>query len=172
MRPSRSLVALLVAVVSAALIGYALFGGSDEDRILARLKELAHAVETVEDESILFRRARVNRAFKDGLEPNASLTAPELPSTTGIKELVELATVAAGAFGQMTLSVGETDIHIDRAAHEAHAVSLVTLTAARGGELRREKRHVRFVLHQSGGDWRVAVIDVEPLSEDQPEARP
>jgi len=172
MKLDRSRIALVVTLGSAVLLGYALLGSSDEDRILARLKELAHAVETREDENLVFRRARVNSAFKDGLEPNASLAAPELPATTGINELVELATLTGRAFGEVTLSIGETDVHIDHDAHEARAVSLVTLTAARGGELRREKRHVRFALHESGGDWRVSAIDVEPRSDEQPEARP
>jgi hypothetical protein len=172
MKLSRTHLALLLTVGSAALLVYALFGDSDEEKIMARLRELAHAVETRSDESIVFRQARVNRTFKEALEQNVSLRAPELPSTTGIPELTKLAAVAPQGFGEIALSVGETDIRIDDDANLARAVSLVTLTGSRGGELRREKRHVRFTLHESGGEWRVVEIDVEARSNEQPEARP
>lgn len=172
MKLSRTHLALGLTLASGALLVYALVGDSDEEKIMSRLRELAHAVETQSDESIVFRQARVNKTFKEALEANVSLRAPELPSTTGVPELVKLATVAPQGFGEIGLSVGETDIRIDGDAHLARAVSLVTLTGSSGGELRREKRHVRFTLHESGGDWRVVEIDVEARSNEQPEARP
>jgi hypothetical protein len=172
MRLSRTHLALGLTVGSAALLAYALFGDSDEEKIMARLKELAHAVETRSDESIVFRQARVNRTFKEALEQTVSFRAPELSTTTGIPELSKLAAVAPQGFGEIALTVGETDIRIDDEANLARAVSLVTLTGSRGGELRREKRHVRFTLHESGGEWRVVEIDVEARSNEQPEARP
>jgi hypothetical protein len=172
MKLSRTHLAVGLTVASLSLLGYALFGDSDEEKIMARLKELAHAVQTRSDESIVFRQARVNDTFKDALEPQVSLRAPELPTTTGIRELVKLATVAPQGYGEIALTVGETDVRIDDEANLARAVSLVTLTGSRGGELRREKRHVRFTLHESGGEWRVVEIDVEARSNEQPEARP
>jgi hypothetical protein len=172
MKLSRTHFALGLAAVSAGVLLYALFGSSDEAEIMARLKELARAVETRSDESIVFRQARVNRTFKEALEPNVSLRAPELPTTMGIPDLTKLATIAPQGFGEIALSVGETDIRIEDAAKLARAVSVVTLTGSRGGELRREKRHVRFTLHESGGEWRVVEIEVEARSNEQPEARP
>jgi hypothetical protein len=172
MKPSRTHLALGLTVVSAGVLAYAIFGSSDEAEIMARLKELASAVETRSDESIIFRQARVNRTFKEALEPNVSLRAPELPTTMGIPELTKLATIAPQGFGEIALSVGETDIRIDDEANLARAVSVVTLTGSRGGELRREKRHVRFTLHESGGEWRVVEVDVEARTNEQPEARP
>jgi len=70
----------------------------------------------------------------------------------------------------VTVSVGATDIHVEGAL--AHAVSQVTLTGSRGGELRREQRNVRFELRRAGRDWRVGAIEVEAQREAQPEARP
>jgi hypothetical protein len=172
MKLSRTHLALALVVGSLLLLGYALLGGSDEEEIMARLKELAHAVETRSDESVIFRQARLNSVFKEALEETASLRAPELPATTGVQELVKLATLAPQGFGEVALSVGETDIRIDDDAHLARAVSVVTLTGSRGGELRREKRHVRFTLHESGGDWRVVEIEVEARTNEEPEARP
>jgi hypothetical protein len=172
MKLSRTHLALGLTAVSAGVLAYAIFGSSDEAEIMARLKELSRAVETRSDESIIFRQARVNRTFKEALEPNVSFRAPELPTTMGIPELTKLATIAPQGFGEIGLSVGETDIRIDDEANLARAVSVVTLTASRGGELRREKRNVRFTLHESGGEWRVVEVDVEARGNEQPEARP
>jgi ketosteroid isomerase-like protein len=168
---NRSRIALVVVIASVALLAYVIFGASDEDQILARLKELASAVETKTDETnIILRTARINGVFKEGLEPTVTLTAPELQSQSGIRELATLAGQAPQVYGDLTLSIGSTDIHVEGAA--ARAVSQVTLTGTRGGELRREQRNVRFELKQSGGEWRVSAIDVEAKSEAQPEARP
>jgi len=169
---SRSHLALGLALLAAVVLGFAIFSDSDEDLILARVKELASAVETKEGESIIFRRARIGGVFKEALEPTVTLTAPELPTTTGIKELADLASIAPRAYGELGLSVGETDIQIEKAANQARVVSRITVTGSAGGELRREARHVRFLFHESGGDWRVTSIDVDRRSDDQPEARP
>jgi ketosteroid isomerase-like protein len=163
--------AVLSIVVSAALLAYVAWGGSDEDKILARLKELARAIETRTDETnVVLRTARINGIFKQALEPAVTFTAPELEAQTGIRPLAVLAGQAPESFGDVTVSVGATDIHIEGSI--AHAVSQVTLTGSRGGELRRDQRNVRFELRRSSGDWRVNAIDVGPKSEAQPEARP
>ena len=168
---TRSRVALAVIVGSLALLAYVIFGGSDEDKILLRLKELANAVETKPDETnVILRTARINGVFKQGLEPTVAFSAPELQSESGIQNLATLAGQAPQAFGELTLSIGATDIHVEGAV--AHAVSQVTLTGTRGGELRRDRRNVRFELKRSGGEWRVNSIDVEATKEEQPEARP
>lgn len=163
--------ALALIAVSVAVLAYVVWGGSDEDKILARLKELAHAIETRPGETnVLARTARINGVFKDALEPTVTFSAPELSGTSGIRPLALLAAQAPESFGDITLAVGATDIHVEGAV--AHAVSQVTLTGARGGELRREQRNVRFELKRAHTAWRVAAIDVEPQKEAQPEARP
>ena len=113
MRISRTHVALAAIAASLALLAYALLGSSDEDRIHARLKELANAVETKEGENFIFRTARLNGVFKEALEPNATLTAPELPTTTGTQQLASLGGQAANFATEFRVSVGETDIRID-----------------------------------------------------------
>jgi hypothetical protein len=167
---SRKYLAIGVIVASLALLAYALFGASDEERIMTRLKELASAVETKEGENLIFRTARLNRAFEEALDPNARLSAPELPSTTGRKELAALAGGATRFSPNFQVSLGETDVRIDGG--EARVVSVVTLTGTQEGELRRDQRHVRFSLRKSGSDWQVTSIDVQARSEDDPEARP
>ena len=167
---SRTHVAVGVIVASLLVLVYALLGSSDEDRIVTRLKELASAVETKEGESLIFRMARINGAFKEALTTNAALSAPELGTTTGQKELAMLAGQANRFSSTFQVSIGETDVRID--GDEARVVSVVTLTGLQEGELRRDLRHVRFLLRKSEGDWKVASIDVQARSEDQPEARP
>ena len=162
---------LALVAASLALLAYVVFGGSDEDKVLARLREVARAVETRSDETNpLLRTARINGVFKEALEPDVTFTAPELGSVSGARALAVLAAEASANFGDVTLSVGATDIHVEGAV--AHAVSQVTLTGARGGELRREQRNVRFELRRTSGDWRIGAIEVEPTKEAQPEARP
>lgn len=169
--PNRSRAAWLVIAASLLLLGYVLLGASDEDEIVARLKELASAVETKPDETnVLLRTARIKGAFEQGLAPSVRFSAPELGSKSGIRELAVLAGQAPNAFGSITIDIGATDVHVDGAL--AHAVSQVTLTGERGGELRRDRRSVRFELQRSGGAWRVSAIEAEPKSEEQPEARP
>ena len=169
--PPRSRIAFAVVIASVALLSYVIFGSSDEDKILFRLKELARAVETRSDETnVLLRTARINGVFKDGLEPNVTFSAPELPSKSGIRELAVLAGEAPRAFGEFKLALGATDIHIEGPL--ARAVSEVVLTGARGGELHGDRRSVRFELHRSGSEWRVSHIDVAQKSPQQPEARP
>jgi len=168
---TRSRLAVAVILASAALLAYVVFGGSDEDKILFRLKELASAVETRADETnVVLRVARINRVFKEGLEPTVSFSAPELPARSGIRELAVLAGEAPQAFGEFKLSLGATDIHVEGTL--ARAVSQVVLSGARGGELHGDRRSVRFELHRSGGEWRVSAIDVAQKSPEQPEARP
>jgi hypothetical protein len=167
---SRKYLAVAVIVLSLGLLVYALLGSSDEDKIVARLKELAAAVETKEGENIIFRTARLKGVFKEALEQNATLSAPELPTTSGRNELAALAGGVNRFASEFQVSLGETDVRINEA--EARVVSVVTLTGVEGGELRRDQRHVRFLLRKDGGEWRVASIDVEPRSQDQPEARP
>ena len=167
---SRSRVALAVIALSVALLAYVVFGSSDEDRVLLRVKELASAVETRSDESIVFRTARIDKVFKASLEPDVTFRAPELPAESGIRALALLAAGAGQTFGSVRLSVGATDVHVD---HDvAHAVSEITLTSERGNELHGDRRSVRFELRRAGGDFRVRSIDVAPKSSEQPEARP
>jgi hypothetical protein len=167
---TRSRVGWLLVVGSLGLLAYVMFGSSDDDQVVSRIRALASAVETHEDESIVFRTARINKAFKEGLAPDVTFRAPELPPQNGIRELSTLAAGAGQMFGDVRLSVGATDVHVDGAV--AHAVSEVTLTSARGNELHGDRRSVRFELRRESGDWRVSSIDVAAKSGEQPEARP
>jgi hypothetical protein len=163
--------ALGVIFASLALLAYVVFGSSDEDKILLRIKELASAVETRPDETnVVLRIGRINGVFKEGLEPDVTFSAPELGQRAGIRDLAVLAGEALQVFGEFKLAVGATDVQVDGAV--AHAESQMILTGARGSELHGDRRSVRFELRRSGGEWRVTRIDVGAKSLEQPEARP
>jgi hypothetical protein len=169
---SRRGVAVLAVVGSLGILAWLLLGDSDETKILARLDELANAVETKADENMAFRALRLKGVFQEGFEPGAALRAPELPETNGVKELTTLAAGVPRFYGNLDVSIGETDVHVEREAHEARVTAGVTVTGTVGGELRRDKRVVRFTLREREGDWRVSFIEVEPKTHEEPEARP
>jgi hypothetical protein len=169
---SRRTLALVVIASSLALLAWLFLADTDEAKILARLEALADAVETKQNENPGFRALRLRPVFQDGFEPGALLRAPELPNTSGIQALTALAASVPRAYGELDVSIGETDVRIDRQAHEARVTAGVTLTGTVGGELRRDKRVVRFTLRERDDEWRVELIDVEPKTHEEPEARP
>ena len=89
---SRRTLSWLVVAASLVVIAWLFFGESDEAKILARLDELANAVETKKDENMAFRALRLRPIFEEGFEPGATLRAPELPDTSGVKELAASST--------------------------------------------------------------------------------
>lgn len=169
---SRRAAALAVVIASVGLLGYVLLHESDEDRILALLEKLARGVETSPGENVAFRTLRLKKLFEEALEPQVSFSAAELDDTTGRKELAALAGSAPTTFGNLDVSIGSTDVRINRERGDAEVASQVTLTSTRGGELRRDTRQVRFELNETDGEWRVSAIRVAPKTNEEPEARP
>jgi hypothetical protein len=146
------------------IIGWLVLSDSDEEKIRARLDELAQALSSAPDENMAFRGLRLKALFEKALEQNVRFDAPELPATSGAQELAQMAASAPRFFGELEVSVGDTEISIDEKKTEARAVSEVTASGS-SEELRRDTRRVRFLLRKRDGDWRVARIDVEPKTE-------
>jgi hypothetical protein len=169
---SRRGAAILAIALSLGALAWLFLGDSDEAKILDRLEELAHAVETDPNENMAFRALRLKPIFEEAFEPGATLRAPELPSTNGVKDLTALAASVPRFYGELDVSIDETDVRIDRNLREARVSAGVTVTGTGGGELRRDKRVVRFTLRERDGEWRIELIDVEPKTHEQPEARP
>lgn len=119
-----------------------------------------------------FRTLRLKKLFEEALEPQVRFSAAELDDTTGRQQLAALAGSAPNTFGNLDVSIGSTDIRINRERGDAEVASQVTLTSTRGGELRRDTRHVQFELTKSDGEWRVSAIRVAPKTDEEPEARP
>ena len=169
---SRRSVALVVFLASAALLGWLLFGESDEQRILGNLQQLASAVGTKEGEAITFRTARLNGVFKELVHPDVTLDAPELERTSGIKELGLLAASAPRFYGNFDVEIGESDVALDSKAKRANVTARVTLQGQQGGELRRDSRTVLFHVTEHEGEWKVYGIQVAAATHEEPEARP
>ena len=153
----------LIAVAAAFWLGFVawlLLSDSDEEKIRARLDQLAHVVGSSPDENMAFRALRLKSKFEELLALNVALAAPELPTTTGRTELTQLAASASRLFGEFSVSIGDTEITIDKKRREANAVSAVTLTSS-STDYKREERRVRFTFHEYDGEWQVSRIDVE-----------
>ena len=144
-----------------AFVVWLLASDSDEEKIRARLDDLALAVSSRNDENLAFRRLRLKSDFEEMLTTDVRLSVPELPLTTGRQELARLAGTAPRFFGELDISIGSTEISIDEATDVATAVSEVTVSG-NSGEFRRDTRKVTFTLKEDGGDWLVSRIDVEP----------
>jgi hypothetical protein len=169
---SRRGIVVLAAVALLGVLAWIFLGDSDEAKVLARLDEIASAVRTRSDENLAFRALRLRPIFEESFEPGATLRAPELQDTSGVKELTALAASVPRYYGELDVSIAETDVHVEKAANLARVTAGVTVTGRVGGELRRDKRVVRFSLVKRDGDWRVELIDVAPKTHEQPEARP
>src|SRR3970282_160407 len=94
----------LLAGVAAAWLGvvaWLVLSDSDEEKIRTRLDELAHAVGSAPDGNLAFRSLRLKSAFEEALEPNVRFDAPELPATTGARELAQMAASAPRFFGEL-----------------------------------------------------------------------
>lgn len=169
---SRRVVAVVVLIVSAASLAWLLFGESDEQRILANLRQLSAAVGTREGEAVTFRTARLNGVFKELLHPSVTLDAPELERAQGLQQLGLLAGSAPRFYGDFSVSLAETDVELDAKSKQAKVTSRVTLEGSRGGELRRDTRTVHFHMVQHDGEWKVYGMQVAAPTDEEPEARP
>ncbi len=169
---SRRGLAIVVLLGSAALLGWLLFGESDEQRILGNLQRLASALGTREGEAISFRTARLNGVFKELLHPDVTLEAVELERAQGIQQLGLLAASAPRVYGEFTVGIGESEVALDAKAKRAMVSARVTLEGNRGGELRRDSRTVHFYLAVHEGEWKVNGIQVAAATDEEPEARP
>jgi len=169
---SRRTLAFVVFLGSAAVLGWLIFGESDEQRILGNLRELAQAAGTREGEAITFRTARLNGVFKELLHPEVTFDAPELERVQGIQPLSLLAASAPRAYGDFDVSLGESDVELDAKSKRAQVTARVTLEGGRGGEVRRDSRSVHFQLVEHDGEWKVQGIQVAAKTNEEPEARP
>jgi hypothetical protein len=162
--PRKYLPFALIAV-ALLLVGYALFGrASDEELIMERLHEVASAVETKEDETnIIFRVARIKEVFREAMTPLVSISAPELPTTSGVEDLSNMAGSVIRFSPEFYVTIGSTEVTVDGSS--ATAVSQVTVKGTQQGELRAEDRRVDFLLQKVDGDWQIARIEVGPRPE-------
>jgi hypothetical protein len=154
---------IALALCGLALIGYALFAEpSDEERILAQLERLEHAVSVEEPaQNMLLRKSRIDSEFREIFDKDVSFAIPELSgSHTGRNELGLLA-ARAGTYYE-TIDLGFSDVSVTVGNVGAHVRGSATLTASRSGNPERDTRQVEFQFSKVDGDWLVTSISVAP----------
>jgi hypothetical protein len=157
--------ALLVAV--AAVVYFAFFAGSDEEKIRKVIGRLSHAVELrADDSNALVRIARARGELDEVLDADVHVSIAELPgggARHGRAEISELAAQATMAFRTAEIDVHDLDIKIDQGHTTAKVAGSATLRGTtRSGEGRRDERSVDFLLRKDGGSWRVTSVTVWP----------
>lgn len=156
--------AVVVLAVGLLLVGYALFWAkSDEERIRECLDRLAEAVSTSEQaQNVLFRKAALDRAFKDVFVEDASARIPELAGgvVSGTHELALLAARGSMYFQSIELRFGSVSIDLGESA--ANVQALAKVSAERSGRLRQDERKVSFRFAKVGSDFRIESLSVSP----------
>jgi hypothetical protein len=148
------------------LAGYALFfNDSDEDRIRARLQELELTVGMNEAErNILFRLARVKKAFSEIFIKQVTYDLPELHAKErGRTRLAALAANAPRLYRTVRVDLGELNIKVDASRSSAAAYGKAVLIGERlSGQPQRDARTVSFRFDKVEGSWRIVSVIASP----------
>lgn len=158
----RSLAGLLI-VLGLGTIAYALLSSETEEEAIERkLATVADAVGIREDESLLFRRARLNSVFKATLGNDVSVLVPDWGLTRrGRDEILQLATRVGTRYPSGTVELNDLDVALGPGADRASVTATATLTSTRGSHaFEQQSRGVQFELSLKGGDWYVDTITV------------
>ncbi|HET9953155.1 MAG TPA: hypothetical protein VFQ61_01555 [Polyangiaceae bacterium] len=148
--------------------GYALWGKSDERRVLEMLRDLARDLATTAEADEQERRRIAMAALSPRVAPRVELSVPEFGESEGIESLADLLAQSVGT--ALRFSIEQANIHVTH--DQAMATLLGTVTAERPGQEIRDSRTVRVSLTRHGPRFRIVRIRVEERSRAQPEARP
>jgi hypothetical protein len=155
--------------IAGLLAGYAMFGPSDQRRVLAILREVLLSPRAVSGDTEERRRARVRSALSKHALPSVSLTLPELGELEGHAAILSLLEQASGI--TLDVSIEQSDVVIEGETCEATLLVAVTLSTL--GERRRQVRTLSCkLLRQQKAEFRLAQISASAASREQPEARP
>ena len=148
------------------LAGYALFfNDSDEDRIRAKLQEFEVAVSMDEAErNILFRLARVKKAFAEIFVKKVTYDLPELQAKErGRTKLATLAASAPRLYRTMRVDLSGLSIKLDASASSAAAYGKALLSGERlSGQPQRDSRTVSLRFDKVDGKWRIVAVTASP----------
>lgn len=157
---------LVAIAIGVLLAGYAIvFWSDDEDRIRARLAQLAAAVRIGEnDTNVAMRALRLQGEFREIFVERPSVNVPDLPEIpSSRKELVQAAAGAANFFSSAEVSFGSVKVAVDEGGTRANVDATASLTGSRhGGEVRRDSRSVVFRFEKVDGEWQIASVTVSP----------
>lgn len=161
----------LVAAGVALAVYATFFWSSDEDRIRARLDQLAAAVRVGGGENPVFRQARLRGDFAEIFTKDARARVAEVAEgLQGRDALVGAATQLAGPYQTADVSLGGVGVRIDRAGVTAEVDATATLTGVMHGQPpRRDERKVTFQLEKIDGDWMIVSATVAARAEDDSE---
>jgi phosphoribosylformylglycinamidine synthase len=160
-------------LLGVAVIAYALLGSSDEDRILARLAQLAQAVRVDEGErNPLVRHGRIRQEFAEIFVKEANARIPEISEGLhGRDALAAAATQVGSVYQSADVSLGSVDLRVDPGGTAAEATATATIAGAMHGQPpRSDDRRVKFRLDKVDGDWKIVSVTVEREADSGPEA--
>lgn len=167
-------VAIAAITAGAALVAAALFlRDSDEDRIKARLDELADVVHLDAGDNLLLRGARIQRAFNELFTPDVVVHAAELPGDSqGRDALVALATKPPLQIDSADLAFQHVSVQLVAGHRSARVQADVVVTSSDASGAHRERRQGVFRFAKVDGKWRIAGVDLSADEDLPPEARP
>lgn len=159
---SRRNVVIAAGSAGVLLLGWALFAPeSDEEQIRALLERLAREIAVEGETNILFRTARLNKAFEEIFTEDVSVSIPELTSLArGRGELARVAARAGSHFQNAEVSVKSVDVSFGPTPAHGKAACVAVLSSTDGSRARRDERLVDFTLLKRDGDWRIDGIIV------------
>jgi len=157
---------IAVAVLSCAIIGYELIP-RDETRISALLDEACARLTRTRDLASL---SALREFLNEASLPEISLRAPELG-----EELNGVQAIAARAHdlletAPLSFALNSVEIRVSGSLARVEAELLMSVRG--GGEQRREVRRTRVRLAKRQDRWRIEAVEVDPIAQSEPEARP
>jgi hypothetical protein len=164
-----------IAMVGLALVAvWLLARESEEDRILARLRQGATAVRVQPRESPEQRRERIARAFEEVFAAEVDATIPDLPKATGPRErLTEAAARLGTGYEQAELLLEQPTVTVGSSGLEASVQTRAVLSGQSASSgLRTDNREVGLRLRKTDGNWQIVALTAAAPSTVEPEARP
>lgn len=140
----------------------------EEARITNLLQGLCAQLNQTRDPATL---AQLRHTLSSALLPNASVRVTELnEDAEGRAEIEQRAEQLLSRGVPLSFALSGVEVHLSGKLARADFDLLVTPHGS--GEQRRELRRTRVRLVQSSGQWRIEAVEVDPVAESPPEARP
>ncbi|MEP7051368.1 MAG: hypothetical protein ABJB12_13495 [Pseudomonadota bacterium] len=140
----------------------------DETRITSLLQGLCAQLNETRDPATL---AQLRAVLASSLLPDASVRVTELNEDAESRaEVQQRAGLLLSGGVPLSFALSSVEVHLSGALARADFDLLVMPRGS--GEQRRELRHSRVRLHKGDGEWRIEAIEVDPVADSPPEARP
>jgi len=157
---------IAVAVLTCAIIAYE-FMPRDETRISALLNESCERLTQTRDQASL---SALRHFLNEAGLPAISLHAPELGEDLSGVEALSARAHDLLESAPLSFALNSVEIRLSGSLARVEAELLVSVRG--GGEQRREVRHTRVRLAKREARWRIEAVEVDPIAQSEPEARP